>query len=155
MKHYKLVDKKPIPCSLEEYGYWESIHERRISLTNLGSVDVSTVFLGIDHQFGEGKPILFETCIFGGEREGEITRYHTYDEALEGHKKIVESFNTESNICVCPNPCPAENYCTHSKPHKRVDKCGKTGGTFHCKGCIEVSKETNDKRNCRRIHLRT
>lgn len=55
------------------------------------NVFVSTVFLGFDHGWGDRdasdyKPILFETMIFGGEHNDFQTRYHTYDEALEGHQ---------------------------------------------------------------------
>lgn len=49
---------------------------------------LSTVFLGIDHNFGDGPPILFETMVFGGKWEGEMDRYSTYDEALMGHERM-------------------------------------------------------------------
>lgn len=53
-------------------------------------VTVSTVFLGINHQFREGgRPILFESMIFDGERAGWDRRYSTYQEALEGHKHAI------------------------------------------------------------------
>lgn len=120
MKYYKLVDKKPVQCTAKDFDYWELINERRIAFTNIvginGNIDISTIFLGLDHQFGSGEPILFETCIFGGDRDQEITRYHTYDQAVEGHKNIVNSLSKKSK---------------------------------------NISKKPNDKRNCRRIHLRT
>ena len=52
-------------------------------------VGVSTVFLGIDHQFSDGPPLLFETLISGGRRNGEITRYSTRVEALKGHADTI------------------------------------------------------------------
>lgn len=51
--------------------------------------DVSTVFLGLDHNHRGGEPILFETMIFGGPLDGEQWRYHTYDQAERGHAEAV------------------------------------------------------------------
>lgn len=58
------------------------------------SITVSTVFLGLDHNYGIGPPVLFETMIFGGEHDGYQERYCTWDEAVEGHevaKKLIKS----------------------------------------------------------------
>jgi len=49
---------------------------------------ISTVFLGIDHNFGDGPPLLFETMVFGGKLDQEQDRYSTYDEAITGHDKM-------------------------------------------------------------------
>jgi hypothetical protein len=55
------------------------------------TIDVSTVFLGVDYRFiGDGAPILFETMIFGGPRDQEMWRYSTYGEAKRGHFEVVE-----------------------------------------------------------------
>lgn len=58
----------------------------------IGNYLVSTVFLTLDHQFGEGPPLLFETMVFpnGSWDEEYMERYSTYQEALEGHKVAVE-----------------------------------------------------------------
>ena len=60
----------------------------------IGESRVSTVFLSMDHGFagliGDGSPVLFETMVLGGEHDGYQERYHTYDQAEEGHKAIVE-----------------------------------------------------------------
>jgi hypothetical protein len=50
---------------------------------------VSTVFLGLNHNFGRGEPLLFETMIFGGPLAGEMSRYCTYNEAERGHAAAV------------------------------------------------------------------
>lgn len=53
-------------------------------------VVVSTVFLGIDHNFDEeGPPILYETMIFGGVHHEDMWRYSTKADALVGHEKAV------------------------------------------------------------------
>ena len=62
----------------------------RIALTDLGDdVHVSTVWLGIDHGFGAGPPLIFETMIFGGPRNEDTERYTTKEQALAGHNRIV------------------------------------------------------------------
>lgn len=50
---------------------------------------VSTVFLVIDHNWGEGPPILFETMIFTPEGEPAAQRrYATEDQAVAGHDQL-------------------------------------------------------------------
>ena len=53
-------------------------------------VMVSTVFLGLDHSFGFGKPLLFETMIFEGKHSGYQERYTTWEEAERGHKRALK-----------------------------------------------------------------
>lgn len=55
-----------------------------------GGAYVSTVFLGLDHRFGQGEPLVFETMVFGGPLDQEQERYSTWDEAEAGHKAMVE-----------------------------------------------------------------
>ena len=66
----------------------------RLFSTEIGQSRISTVFLSMDHGLGgligDGTPVLFETMVFGGEHDDYQERYHTYDEAEEGHKRIVE-----------------------------------------------------------------
>lgn len=52
-------------------------------------VEVSTVWLGIDHNFGFGAPLIFETMVFGGAYDQECVRYHTEKEALAGHRRTM------------------------------------------------------------------
>ena len=62
--------------------------------TDIGQSRISTVFLSMDHGLGgligDGTPVLFETMVLGGEHDEYQERYHTYDEAEEGHKRICE-----------------------------------------------------------------
>jgi len=87
---YILRDKKIVPVDLMTWARWFETAERHIGSDYIGKIHVSTVFLGIDHNFGEGEPLLFETMIFGGEHNEYQERYSTYDEALKGHKKAVK-----------------------------------------------------------------
>jgi len=50
-----------------------------------GTVDVSTIWLGLNHQWGDGPPLIFETMVFGGGLDQEQERYSTESEALVGH----------------------------------------------------------------------
>lgn len=52
--------------------------------------NISTVFLGFDHGFMDGPPMLFETMVFGGELDGEVERYATKAQAKRGHEKMVQ-----------------------------------------------------------------
>jgi len=95
MSHmYVLKGKTPV--EEKDAVKWGKFHHedknRRIGHdTKLISTEVrvSTVFLGIDHGFGEGPPVLFETMVFGGEFDQEQERYCTWDQAEKGHKRWV------------------------------------------------------------------
>lgn len=92
-KYYVLDGRNPVPCSLQE---WADIYEsksgrfhRQVARTQVGESLVSTVFLGLDHNFGDGPPTLFETLVFGGPAHDEMRRCSTYDEAERNHRNIV------------------------------------------------------------------
>jgi hypothetical protein len=73
-----------------EWGRWFETADRHVAKTVLpNGVKVSTVFLGLDHSFSGGQPILFETMIFGGEHDQYQERYHTWEKAELGHKRAV------------------------------------------------------------------
>ncbi len=72
-------------------------NNRRVRLTKVGKHKVSTVFLGLDHQYGNGPPLLFETMAFEGDIGGsEVTceRCSTWDQALQQHEAVVESLKS-------------------------------------------------------------
>lgn len=87
------ADGEPAPCdSLIAWALWfeSSGDERIVARDDLGSgVVVSTVFLGLDHAYFDGPPILFETMIFGGNFDMEMRRYSTRAQAQDGHTRIV------------------------------------------------------------------
>lgn len=72
------------------WAQWFEKADRHVDKTVIDKITVSTVFLGIDHNFGEGQPILFETMIFGGPRDQYTDRYCTWDEAKVGHAIAVK-----------------------------------------------------------------
>lgn len=59
---------------------------------NIGDVIVSTIFLGAN--YGLNRPEWFETMVFGRPYNGGQTRYETFDEACEGHKRILEAIRS-------------------------------------------------------------
>lgn len=89
--HYILDNNKnPVPVDLMTWAEWFADSDRRrVALTRLGKARISTVFLGLDHRYGPGEPLLFETMIFDGRWHDYQERYCTYDEALAGHRRAV------------------------------------------------------------------
>lgn len=76
--------------------------ERHIGEDKIGEVEVSTVWVGLDlgyaSLFGDGPPLIFETMIFGGERDLWTWRYATEREAREGHKAVCADERLRANI---------------------------------------------------------
>jgi hypothetical protein len=107
--HFKLVGHEAVPVSVEtrdgllEWAAWFETADRKVMVTEL--IDggrISTFFLGLDHQWGKGPPILFETALFMGEKEfchwlrrevrpsEVVARYSTWAEAEAGHMEWIE-----------------------------------------------------------------
>ena len=99
--------RTPTPCDdLMQWGSFLEDTGRLVAFSGNGDLYVSTVFLGLDHNFSlRGPPVLFETMVFRGtttisgpdgprevpassEEDGEFERYSTWAEAEEGHKRI-------------------------------------------------------------------
>jgi len=82
-----------VETDLIKWAEWfEDVENRRVAwdvTTNNpdGNDDyVSTVFLGLDHNFFGGPPILFETLVSATD---EITRHYTWWEAIAFHDQAV------------------------------------------------------------------
>ena len=77
------------PCDdMLEWARSMNLTNRRVAATDVGEYWISTVFLGIDHNYTpDGPPLLFETMV---KKNGNFldyrVRYVTWDEAVEGHK---------------------------------------------------------------------
>lgn len=97
MRHrkYWILDENGTPLQVDDvvaWGLWFETAERHVAddADEGTGVRVSTVFLGLDHNFGfGGPPLLYETLIFGGPLDGEMSRYATREEALAGHREMV------------------------------------------------------------------
>lgn len=83
---------------LTKYGYRKDFNwDTRFDLKNeVDGFIISTVDLGINHNFGAGEPLYYETMIF--RKKGNdidfadlyCERYPTEDEARKGHKRAID-----------------------------------------------------------------
>lgn len=64
--HHYILDKEgnARQATLMEWAKWMEKKERVVKQEWIDDIFVSTVFLGIDHNFEEGPPILWETMAF-------------------------------------------------------------------------------------------
>src|SRR6516225_3055976 len=99
--HYTLVDREPV--KLETLKAWvEEVARRdrtaaetgvdpwRVGLAEIGEVEISTVFLGLDqNHLRRGPPVLFETIIFGGRLDHSRSRCATWAEAEAMHAEAL------------------------------------------------------------------
>lgn len=86
-------EHEAIPTELMSWAQWFESANRHVATDVVGptaGIRVSTVFLGLDHSFSGGPPLIFETMIFGGPNDGYQNRYSTWDEAVAGHKSAIE-----------------------------------------------------------------
>lgn len=79
------------PITMEQWSELVgNLEYKRVAYTTMGEVVVSTVWLGMNHNFDDvGPPLIFETMIFGGDLADEQWRWATEAEALDGHEKVV------------------------------------------------------------------
>lgn len=105
--HYILAEdgKTPVVAPLMVWARWFGTMNRVIAQHMAGEhITVSTIFLGIDHNFGDsGPPILWETMAFDNRKRVELLdgrvsplgesiaqrRYRSHDEALAGHTELL------------------------------------------------------------------
>lgn len=89
--YYILVGHTPVAVDLMTWAErFKGIENRVVAKTEINAhCDVSTVFLGLDHSFGQGDPVLFETMIFGGPLDRERDRYTSWADAERGHEEAV------------------------------------------------------------------
>ena len=104
---YLLDGHTPIP--IYDLHTWARSFEhmnRHVRRTKVRGYDVSTIFLGLDHNHWGGEPILFETLVFGAGSErtmpgGRVAWIHetvdgerccTWDQAVAMHKRWLKRF---------------------------------------------------------------
>ena len=95
--YYTLKGKTPVKVeSVIEWGQWMESHAetRQLAHNMIGNCLVSTVFTGTDLSLSRyDEPVLFETMVFCEGRKhrhhGDQDRYHTFDEAMEGHEAMI------------------------------------------------------------------
>lgn len=98
--YYFLDGKTPVGIKpselydrLGEWAEWFKSADRTVVREQIGGYLVSTVFLGLDHNFDPDRgPVLFETMVFEGDDALDLLmqRYSTWEEAEAGHRAIAE-----------------------------------------------------------------
>ena len=86
-------DMEGRPIGLEEWALLFESEERIIGRTELpGGCWVSTVWLGLDHSFGTGPPLVYESMVFASHEDMtdlDCVRYTTREQAEAGHSELV------------------------------------------------------------------
>lgn len=92
---YRLVERRPVRCTLAEYARaMQDENQRVLAQDQVGGLRISTIFTGIDRNFGRGAPILFETVVFGLPDDVHPQWQHsTWDEAMAHHLQLTASLN--------------------------------------------------------------
>jgi len=91
-EHYILEGHKAVEADLMTWARWfetSSRADRIVARTELAECTVSTVFIGLDHNLGDGPPHIFETLVLGGKLADEMERYSTWEQAEAGHEVMV------------------------------------------------------------------
>lgn len=94
-------DKQGNPLELMEWARLFSQPDyRRVALTTLrDGTKISTVWLGLNHAWGGGMPLIFETMVFLKDSKGDDkdqARYSTLAEAEAGHARMVEHWRKQT-----------------------------------------------------------
>jgi hypothetical protein len=89
-------DRKGNPMEMLEWAKALET-ERRVDATTLPDGKwVSTVWVGLNHQFGDGPPLIFETMVFPSDHDMhdlDSDRYATEEEAIFGHQRMVKKWS--------------------------------------------------------------
>lgn len=81
-------------CDLMTWARQFENEDRHVAEDQINGCRVSTVWLGTNHNFLGGPPLLFETMVFGIDGDDLYQdRYTTWQEAEAGHQKAVEWVN--------------------------------------------------------------
>ena len=93
----EFYDRQGNPLGIHQWGSLLKKEEiQRVRETTLSDGKwISTVWLGLDHNFGPGPPLIFETMVFTKDGEGrtlDCERYSTEQEAIAGHEAMVEKW---------------------------------------------------------------
>jgi hypothetical protein len=93
-----IINDRGEPSRCDDRIAWSRWFEgatRQIEYTRLpNGLNVSTVFLGVDHNFSDsGSPVLWETMVFGPNGDEDICecyeRYANKNDAIEGHDRAI------------------------------------------------------------------
>lgn len=87
------------PISAQEWTrLFESKAYRQIDYIDRYGFSISTIWLGLDHSFGFGDPMIFETLLEGPNGFSEMFRYSTEAAAVKHFNELRDQY--------CPEPSP-------------------------------------------------
>jgi hypothetical protein len=106
MGHYILNDQgEPMEVNVDDdaglmhWAMWFDQANRIVKQERIGELEVSTIFLGLDHRFGEGPPILWETLVFGGSTEEMLERCAgTREQAEAMHERMIAAVKAAQSV---------------------------------------------------------
>jgi hypothetical protein len=82
----RYYDRQGEPINMMQWARRFGADDRQVVETIVGEVRISTVWIGLDHDFsGVGPPLIFETTVFAGPQDQLMDRYSTEAQALAGH----------------------------------------------------------------------
>lgn len=79
---------EPKEATLDEWSAWFETDKRQIARYERDGSFVSTIFLGLDHNFGDGPPLLWETMMFHQGEWGPERRAASKEDALQNHANM-------------------------------------------------------------------
>jgi hypothetical protein len=108
-------DREGNPIKLMDWAKrFEDLEYRRVAWDGLPSGGyVSTVWLGLNHAFGGGPPLIFETMVFP-----ECTiceRYATEEDARAGHARILRKETVKATPPAETTPSPPQTPAPESE----------------------------------------
>lgn len=102
--HY-ILNKKGEPVEEPDTGKWCAWYEatinndkRIVKRERFAGITISTVFLGLDHNWGKGPPILWETMTFSKKTEFDCKQMRcsgSREQAEAMHQRMVEEVKKE------------------------------------------------------------
>lgn len=99
MSIYFVLDEKGEPqaeADVLTWGAWMEHGDRVVARDEIAESTISTVFLGMDHSFGVGAPILWETMVFGGPLNDSQDRCRGSREQAEAmHARMVAKVHAD------------------------------------------------------------
>ena len=99
LKHYVLIGQTPvIEPDLLKWAMAFGCFDNQVARTEIGAGVVSTIFLGLDHNWFGGPPLLFETMVFVDEKAVFQKRCSTWMEAEAQHKRVVEEWREQCSL---------------------------------------------------------
>mgnify|MGYP001584230827 CR=1 FL=1 len=120
MERYYDRNGDPITDTLEWARLLEDITYQRVEETTLpDGTWISTVWLGLNHNYGDGPPLIFETVVFpkkGDFNDRDQDRYSTEAEAIAGHERMVEKYRVYETPSLDCDVTAAKRYAaTHEQ----------------------------------------